>query len=830
MPTGVTTPAKDGKPKGSQPKSRNRKSTKKKHKQRYNKNNAKAITPVKEKTRAEDNEARKRKQHEPTGDSPDAKQQKNPTVNLTSDIEMEDDDSQDTCAASNFKYKTYKIFLVINTPSPVEKDYLNDATVALNKWLEVVQAQDKHAGLAIWTTNAPTKVLKEIPPKVTVWEKHVYGFKANKKRGGSHYWRVNLALSSTTKVEEVLKELEQWEDKPRQWTKMAPTQCKDPIQLGWFLRSIRPMVDTPRWAELMTQAIGVPVGLAWAKVMDGTFKKIGLPYAVHVECDEKDKYTVLNYMKKKYGTKSPTEANVYFIRNQSVPGMVMSGTEKAVLGKLISYQRNHLKVIGYEFNDRITDIDVTIASVKGKKTLRQILMNLKVKAIEGRVGDRLFLSIDETVKRGVSGFQFTYHRFVAQEAEQVAAHLPLYVRAVLKTDPVCCCMQSYVEMYSDWTWDKRKNLSCNKESEDMEKVVQDLKFLSNDELNISDTQDGESNSITEREYNRINGKDDETMATLVNPKAVPKPKQFASTASTASNVSELTGSTTESKAQRYASRAVKEVSDQYRKEMQRQKEQFAQQCNKQQQALQMMMKQCEASGMDTSKITSLLNSSDSDENTSQQSGQDSGRETGKHSSSSDSSLESGEEYDGKSHHSSGGETDFTPTDEKNDNYKRQDDDDDDPTPRNSADLKNTGNGNSSPDTGKSDPIECNDTNGGGANTDAHNNAKTHSTIFGKQTTNKHGFYTMKMIDWSHLRKQSEQASPDSSTERFCARIKATKERTQKILDAVDNSSISSDETLVSGASRSPPRTRSRAKKLLSNIAKQRTGAITGECA
>lgn len=242
----------------------------------------------------------------------------------------------------------------------------------------------------------------------------------------------------------------------------------------------------------------------------------------------------------------------------------------------------------------------------------------------------------------------------------------------------------------------------------------------------------------------------------------------------------------------------------------------------------MMMKQCEASGMDTSKFTSLLNSPDVDENTSQQSGQDSGIETGRHCSSSDSSPGSRAD-DEKSHHSSSGETDLTPNDEKNDNYKKQDDNDEDPSPGNSTELGNIENEKLSSDTDKNNQNAGNDRNGSDDNKDTENSSpKEHSARFGKQTKNKHGFYTMKTIDWSNLRKNAEQASPDSSLERFCARLKASKDRTQKLLDAAEDSSISSNETSLSGASRSPPQTRSRAKKLLSTTDTQRTGAITGE--
>ena len=580
---------------------------------------ASTVTPVKSRRKKPDTKKSapktkpKRKRGKPSGDSPDGKNQKpsSPAAAPATATENADDSaSQATLVTkTSITLKVHKIFLVINVPDPIQ-DYVKDCTTAINAWLQVVLEQDEHAGLALWTLQgSPRSVLTEMPNKVSVWEKHVYGFRANRKRGGSQYWRVNLALSATTDIKDVLTELQRWEDKPKQWAKLAPTTANEPVQIGWFLRSIRAMIDAPHWQDLLRMAIGVDVGLSWIKIMDGTFKKVGVPYAVHVECDNRDKLTVLNYMKRTYGrkpTKSPpTEAKVYFIKNQTIPGVVMSGTEKAVLGKLVSYQKNHQKVIGYEFNDKITDIDEKVKYQLKTLPLRQVLMSLKVKAIEGRIGDRLFLSIDESIRRGVQGFQFTYHKYVKAEAEQVACHLPLFLRSTLKLDPICCCTQPYVEMYEDWTWDKKRNLSCNKEGEELQHMALEMsEFLGSDaeldELEI----DKDNASITEKDYRRLTGKDDETLATLTNPSAKPRPKAIASSGS--SNVSALTGSTTESKARRYADAAVQDVSRQYAQQLQEQKKQFEAHCHTQHTAMKAMLKSMASQGLDTSNITRML--------------------------------------------------------------------------------------------------------------------------------------------------------------------------------------------------------------------------------
>ena len=555
----------------------------------------------------------KRKRGKPSGNSPGGKNQKpsSPaTATATATENVDDSASQATLVTkTSITLKVHKVFLVLNVPDPIQ-DYVKDCTTAMNAWLQVVLEQDEHAGLALWTSKgSPKNVLSEIPNKVSVWEKHVYGFRANRKRGGSQYLRVNLALSVKTDISDVLTELQRWEDKPKQWAKLAPTMANDPVQIGWFLRSIRAMIDTPHWQDLLRSAIGVDVGLSWIKVMDGTFRKVGVPYAVHVECDTQDKLTVLNYMKRAYGrkpTKSPpTDAKMYFIKNQAIPGMVMSGTEKAVLGKLVSYQKNHQKVIGYEFNDKITDIDTTVKYQLKNLPLRKVLMSLKVKAIEGRIGDRLFLSIDESVRRGVSGFQFTYHKYVKAEAEQVACHLPLFLKSMLKLDPVCCCMQPYVEMYEDWTWDKKRNLSCNKEGEELQHMALEMSEFLGSDAELDDLAiDKDNASITEKEYRRLTGKDDETLATLTNPRAAPKPKTIASSGS--SNVSALTGSTTESKAKRYADAAVQDVSRQYTQQLHEQKKQFEAHRNTQHLAMQAMIKSMASQGLDTSNITKML--------------------------------------------------------------------------------------------------------------------------------------------------------------------------------------------------------------------------------
>ena len=164
-----------------------------------------------------ENTTRKRRNNEPTSGSPAAKQQKHPPE----DPATARGTLPDTQKAINMQHKMYTIILVVNIPTPVEKDYLIDSTIALNEWLHAVQDQDNEAGLVRWETTNPTKILREMPLQVTEWLNHVHGFNASNERGETHHWKVNLALASSTKVEDVMTELGKWEDKSRLWAKLA---------------------------------------------------------------------------------------------------------------------------------------------------------------------------------------------------------------------------------------------------------------------------------------------------------------------------------------------------------------------------------------------------------------------------------------------------------------------------------------------------------------------------------------------------------------------------------------------------------------------------------
>ena len=857
---------------------------------RPRKTNAKTTTPGRGRPRG------KRKAVTSTGESPTAKQatsEQAPMAEvLTIDSEditevddvvmaevvdvdqggATDDISVATEVAKGVKMICHKIWIVVSTPMKPDVDFMSDLIVALHEWLDNVKKQDSHAGLALWTTKGTAyDVVKQLTPSVAMMEKYVYGFRASRKRGGMHFLRVNLALASTTSLQALMKEMEMWEDKPKRWMKPAPTSANDPVQVGWFLRSIRVQVSTQRWSELFTQAIGVEVGLNWARVSDGTFTpkggKMTAPYAVHIECDEQDKYRVTTYLKKTYGWKAtkpgPVAASVYFIpsliRQNRLDGHGLSGQAKETIGKVVAYQRNHQKVSLFEFNDRVTDIDAMINTPKGRKPLRQILMSWKVKAIEGRIGDKLFLSIDETTRGSVTGIQFTYHKYVKQEAEQIALHLPLFVKHALKADPLECCTHSYVEAFEDWTWVVKKNMSCNPESEELQDMMTALvSGISMDDESVSKPATMET-LITDKEYERINGRDDETLASLT---ATPKrvQKKLAEDTSVASGLSDLTGSTTESKSKRYAAEEVKKVTAQYQKIMGDQQAQHAEQCSLQQQALSMMMTAMESKGMDVSAVKNILASTGGKPRTSSRFSpsvnQDSGQSSDEEGSNSVQKLDFNAEADPEL---SGGEKE-----EDTESEREEKDDDPSHTHRQRETDEDSGDGGATHMSPHKEKISDEDCGQSGTSNDDSNKSKNSTQTEGQNAQNEkdeiaqnstmstrpgytrretpprlkgtprnsNGFLSARKLTWQMIAAAGYPAE-DSSPDPILAEIQERHRKERERIDELCDISISSkrernwSDSSLSSDSEAPSSTKG-TSPVMTRAQRQRAGAKSGE--
>ena len=125
--------------------------------------------------------------------------------------------------ATTTHFKLYEVLLEISIPTTLmDENYRINSTTVLNEWLNTVQHQDSEAGLVPWNNSNLTEILRKMTPQATVWRNYVHGYDANYEGGRPHEWKITLALASSTDMEDIRTELNQWEDGP-QW-RLATTE------------------------------------------------------------------------------------------------------------------------------------------------------------------------------------------------------------------------------------------------------------------------------------------------------------------------------------------------------------------------------------------------------------------------------------------------------------------------------------------------------------------------------------------------------------------------------------------------------------------------------
>ena len=407
-----------------------------------------------------------------------------------------------------------------------------------------------------------TDLLSELPEDIDFVETYVYDFNRFLSLDKNGYVRLNFFYSDSTCLPEIEQVISQFKIPRTQFLEKAHSDALVPKTIGTLTGSVEAMASSKDFKDTFQYKFGLSsLGLWWGIPRQGKKSEYNSNKSViHIEIDQKDFYKrpdIENFFN--YTTSGidnhffgvPMLLTVpfhYFASDDEKANLAMHSRKQVSLSKAITSTTVH----GVGLNNW--------ANSKKNSTLLRELMSvesitkkhiIKAKKPTTFLG-RLFYAIIPNNEQKSVTFHFT--KANASEGRSVARGLPLFIRDYFRLEPAFFCTSAALTeaLEGDWNYDTRKFLSAQEKMEidrldDMEEEVNavQVQYISKDHQHALAMEE-----------------DDVSVETrLTKGDAAPTPVILVG--DPPDEQSEMTGSTRESKAKKYAAEAVREVANEY---------------------------------------------------------------------------------------------------------------------------------------------------------------------------------------------------------------------------------------------------------------------------
>ena len=407
-----------------------------------------------------------------------------------------------------------------------------------------------------------TDLITELPEDIDFVETYVYDFNRFLAFGKNGYVRLNFFYSESTSLPEIEQVISQFKIPRVQFLEKAHSDALVPTTVGTLTGSVEAMATSRDFRETFMHKFSLnSLGLWWGIPRQGKRSEYnGNKAVLHLEIDRKDyakrkdieiffNYTSSGLDNHFFGVPMLlTSPFHYFANDDEKANLEMHSRKQVSLSKAISSTTiSGIGLNNWANGEKTSTLLRELMSVEST-TKKQIVKGKKTTTFLGR----LFYAIIPNRDSKSTTFYFT--KANAPEGRSVARGLPHFIRDFFKLEPAFFCTSTALTeaMDGDWTFSTRKFLSAQEKME----------------IDRLEDMDEEVNAVPiayiSKEHQQALAMDNDEVSVetrLTKGDAAPTPAITIKDA--VDDQSEMTGSTRESKAKKYADEAVKEVINEY---------------------------------------------------------------------------------------------------------------------------------------------------------------------------------------------------------------------------------------------------------------------------
>ena len=443
-------------------------------------------------------------------------------------------------------------FLSIQKMNQMIKALTNKLPCKIGPW----KLKDNKTNLKI------TDLLTELPEDIDFVETYIYDFNRFLSLEKNGYVRLNFYYSDDTCLPEIEQVISQFKIPRIQFLEKAHSDALVPKTIGTLTGSVEAMAHSSDFKATFQYKFALSsLGLWWGIPRQGKKSEYNNNKSVlHIEIDQKDFHkrkdieAFLNFNTSGidnhfFGV--PMLLTVpfhYFASDDEKANLAMHSRKQVSLSKSITSTTIHgVGLNNWANSERNSTLLRELMAVESI-TKKQIIKTKKTTTFLGRL---FYAIIPNNDQRSVT-FHFT--KANASEGRSVARGLPHFIRDHFGLEPDFFCTSAAMTeaMDGDWHFSTRKFLSAQEKMEmdrldDLEEEVNavPMQFISKDHQQAL-AMDNDEVSVETR---------------LTKGNAAPTPIVLVQEAP--DEQSEMTGSTRESKAKKYAAEAVREIANEY---------------------------------------------------------------------------------------------------------------------------------------------------------------------------------------------------------------------------------------------------------------------------
>ena len=480
---------------------------------------------------------------------------------IQDDITVTQDNSSSIADFPN----SVKMTMMIKLPGKKEGCKDDDApTVAIKRINAMLKALSNKLPCRVgpWTLNTPTTkltakdLIKTLPVDIDFVESFISGYNRFISPGKIAYVRIHVFYSNLTNLAEIQAVTATFKKPREQFLEVAHSNASFPVHIGTLTGSVRAMAESNDFHEVMKAKFKLSeLGLWFTQPRSGKNGAFDSnKFTVHIEIDRKDlpkRIKMEQYFNRSsksldssfFGTPMIlTPAFDYSLDDSTKANLENHARKQASLGKsLRSTTISGVQLNNWSSRAKTSTLLRDLMEVESI-VVKKVIKGNKAATFRGRV---FYAIIPDRTSNCVT-FIFTKASFL--EGRSIARGLPLFIRDYFKLDPAFFCNSEALTSALEGSWDfaTRKFLSAD------EKI----------ECEHLDMMEAEANAEAEEFISKdqqaamaLDNDDVSTETRLTKGDAVPP--------SVNDDVSEMTGSTRESKAQAYAEKATRAVAAQY---------------------------------------------------------------------------------------------------------------------------------------------------------------------------------------------------------------------------------------------------------------------------
>lgn len=409
-------------------------------------------------------------------------------------------------------------------------------------------------------SNIPTDdkgLYTSFPENIDIVESYVFNFNRFLSPGKTGYVRLQIFFSDHTNLAELRGVIAQFKKPREQFLEIAHSDAISPVTIGTLTGSVKAMAESPAFSSVMKEKFGLSeLGLWFTQPRTSRSGEFNTKkFTLHLEIERKElgkRREMVHYFNNSPSTIDTTlfgtpllltKAFDYFEDDDSKEQIDNHARKQFSLGSsLRSIEVSGVQLCNWSNSQRSSTLHRDLMDVESITT-KSVIKSKKPSTFKGRV----FYAI--IPHKSSWSFYFTKANY--QEGRSIARGLPLFIRDHFHLDPAFFCSSEALSlaMEGDWNYDSRKFLSATEKQEYDKLDLMEAEACAETEAHIGK----DEQMAMAREDDDISLETRLTKGDAVPPSSLPNSDE----------ISDMTGSTRESKAKAYADKAVKEVAAQY---------------------------------------------------------------------------------------------------------------------------------------------------------------------------------------------------------------------------------------------------------------------------